>query len=205
MQNLYIIALKTIPVIDMGLFPFGSKRGKVKKMLEGNQIEIVVEQALKDKKTLNALFELLNEDNPGVVGDSLLVLTSILKQNKNIVIKNLKEEHILKCFRLTKSKNPYVKENAMVFLGFLMQESHDLFIKYRDRIIDEIKDALTSGNKNDKAFALLMIKEFKLAKLKPYVEELTGIQEKVILPFEGMKWIPLGEVAKDVLNEIRDN
>ena len=187
----------------MGLFSFGSKKNKVRKMLEDNRIETVVEQALKDKKILNALFDLLNEDNPGVVGDSLLVLTSILKQNKNIVIKNLKEGHILKCFRLTKSRNPYVKENAMVFLGFLMQESRDLFMKYRDRIIDEIKDALTSGNENDKAFALLMIREFKLTKLKPYVEELTGVQEKVILPFEGMKWIPLGEIAKDVLNEIK--
>lgn len=163
---------------------------------------MVVEQALKDKKLLNALFELLNEKNPGIIGDSLLVLTSILERDKNVVIQNLKKEHILKCLSLIKSRNPYVKENAMVFLGFLMRESPDLFIKYRDEVVAEIRDTLISGDKNDKAFALLMIKEFRIVEFKPYIGELVNVQEKVILPFEGMKWMPLGEIAKDVLREL---
>ena len=189
-------------MIDMGLFSFGSKKDKVRKMLESNQIEAVVERALKDKKILNALFELLNEKNPGIIGDSLLALTSILERDKNTVIKNLKKEHILKCFSLSKSRNPYVKENAMVFLNFLIKENPNLFVEFKNDVIAEIKDTLISGDKNDKAFALLMIKEFKIAELKPYVEELVNVQEKVILPFEGMKWVPLGEIAKDVLKEL---
>ncbi|NJE07776.1 hypothetical protein E3E31_04425 [Thermococcus sp. M39] len=186
----------------MGLFSFGSKKDKVRKMLESNQIERVVEQASRDKKILNALFELLNEGNPGIVGDSLLALTSILERDKNVVIKNLKKDYVLKFLDLVKSRNSYVKENAMIFLGFLMKENPELFIEYKGEIIDEIRDILMSGNKNDKAFASLMIKEFKLAELKPYVEELVNVQEKVILPFEGMKWIPLGEIAKDALREL---
>ncbi|MBO8174831.1 MAG: hypothetical protein H0Z18_06190 [Thermococcus sp.] len=186
----------------MGLFSFGSKKDKVRKMLETNQIEVVVEQALKDKKILNALFELLNEKNPGIIGDSLLALTSILERDKNVIIKNLKREYLLKCLDLTKSRNPYVKENAMVFLNFLIKENPNLFVEFKNDVIAEIKDTLISGDKNDKAFALLMIKEFKIAELKPYVEELVNVQEKVILPFEGMKWVPLGEIAKDVLKEL---
>ncbi len=186
----------------MGLFSFGSKKDKVRKMLETNQIEAVVEQALKDKKVINALFELLNEKNPGIVGDSLLALTNVLERDKNLIIRNLKIEHFLKSFDLVKSRNPYVKENAMVFLSFLIKENPSLFMEFKNDVIAKTKDVLLSGDKNDKAFALLMIKEFRIAELKPYVEELISVQEKVILPFEGMKWVPLGEIAKDVLKRL---
>lgn len=187
---------------DMGLFSFGSKKDKVRKMLETNQIEAVVEQALKDRKVINALFELLNEKNPGIVGDSLLALTNILERDKNLIIRNLRIEHFLKSFDLVKSRNSYVKENAMVFLSFLIKENPSLFTEFKNDVIAKTKDVLLSGDKNDKAFALLMIREFRIAELRPYVEELISVQEKVILPFEGMKWVPLGEIAKDVLRRL---
>jgi hypothetical protein len=47
----------------MGFLSFGSKKGKVRKMLEGDQIQLVVEEAGKDKKVREALFELLQDSN----------------------------------------------------------------------------------------------------------------------------------------------
>ncbi|WP_461865588.1 hypothetical protein [Thermococcus sp.] len=187
----------------MGLFSFGSKKDKVRKMLESNQIETVVEQALKDNKIINSLFELLNEKNPGIIGDSLLALTSILERNKEMLTRNLKKESILKCLDLVKVKNPYVKENAMMFLGFLMRENPEIFMDFREEIIRGIKETLELGDKNDKAFALLMIGEFKLSEFKPQVEELANVEDKIILPFEGMKWVPLGNIAKETLEKLR--
>ncbi len=187
----------------MGLFSFGSKKDKVRKMLEDNQIEVVVDQAMRDNKIVNALFELLNEKNPGIVGDSLLALTDLMGKNKDVLMRNLKKENVLKCFSLIKARNPYVKENAMMFLGFLMRENPEIFMNFRKEVIQGIKETIETGDKNDKAFALLMIREFKLSEFKSQVEELVNAEDKVILPFEGMKWVPLGDIAKETLEKLR--
>jgi len=62
----------------MAFLSFGSKKGKVQKMLEEGQFEVLIEEATKDKKIREALFELLSSDNPGVVGDALLTITNLL-------------------------------------------------------------------------------------------------------------------------------
>ncbi|WP_010477844.1 hypothetical protein [Thermococcus zilligii] len=186
----------------MPLLSFGSKTGKVKKMLESDQFQLVVEEATKDKKTREALFELLQDDNPGVVGDVLLTMVTLMGSNPDVIRPHLNGEAIKKLLSLVESKNSYVRENAMILLYSLAKNFPDLAAEYRSLIVEEAGRALESGDKNQKGFALILIGELGLRELEPKVRELVGVEDKVILPFEGKKWVKLGDIASETLEKL---
>lgn len=186
----------------MGLFSFGSKRDKVRKMLENEEMQEVVNQALKDKKVLDALIELLDDRVPGIKGDSLLVLTQVMEMNRNRV-RGYIDRLILKVMEVSRIRNPYVKENSMILAYKIAQEFPEDVMRRKEEITKSLEMLLDVGDKNDKAFALLMIKQLKLVELMQKVEELKAIQDKVLLPFEGYKWVPLGDIAKEVLEGLK--
>ncbi|WP_456398658.1 hypothetical protein [Palaeococcus sp. (in: euryarchaeotes)] len=197
-----IEVLKETLVIKMGLFSFGSKRGKVRKMLENEEMQEAVNQALKDKKVLDALIELLDDKVPGIKGDSLLILTQVMEIDKKKV-KGYIDRLILKVMEVSKTRNPYVKENSMILAYKIAQEFPEDVMKRKEEITKSLDTLLEEGDKNDKAFALLMIKQLELKELIPKVEELMEVQDKVLLPFEGYKWVPLGDIAKEVLEGLK--
>ncbi|ASJ03136.1 hypothetical protein A3L09_07660 [Thermococcus profundus] len=186
----------------MGFLSFGSKSGKVKKMLEGNQFQLVVEEALKDKKTRNALFELLDDVNPGVVGDALLAITTILDTKKDVLKNHLKEEEFKRLIKLIESSNPYVRENAMILAYSIVRHYPSFVSRYRKMIQEEIRKLLAEGDKNQKGFVLVIIGELGLKELEPDVKSLVGVEDKVILPFEGKKWVKLGDIASETLEKL---
>lgn len=186
----------------MGFLSFGSKKGKVRKMLESDQLQLVVEEAVKDKKTREALFELLADDNPGVVGDAVLAMVTLMDTRPDAIKPHLDREAIKKLLSLVESRNPYVRENAMILLYRLTEDLPDLAAKYRDLIMEEAKKALEAGDKNQKGFILILIGELGLKELEPRVRDLVGVEDKVILPFEGKKWVKLGDIASETLEKL---
>ncbi|ASJ06961.1 hypothetical protein [Thermococcus pacificus] len=188
----------------MPFLSFGSKKGKVKKMFESDQLQLVVEEATKDKKTREALFELLQDDNPGVVGDALLTMVTLMDTNPDAIRPHLNGDAIKKLLSLVESRNPYVRENAMILLYSLAKSLPDLAAKYRGLIIEEAERALESGDKNQKGFILILIGELGLKELEPRVRGLVGVEDKVILPFEGRKWVKLGDIASETLEKLSE-
>jgi len=186
----------------MGFLSFGSKKKKVRGMLESGQFEILVPEAIKDKKTMNAIIELLDDENPGIVGDALLSLTQILETDRNVLLKYLDEGNFRKLMGLIHSKNPYIRENAMLLAYDIIRTYPELARKYRSWIVEEIKRGLHEGKKDEKGFLLVVIGELKLSELKPVVEEFTGVEDKVVLPFEGKKWVTLGQIARETLEKL---
>jgi vesicle coat complex subunit len=189
-------------VIVMGFLSFGSKKGKVQKMLEEGQFDLLIEEALKDKKVREALFELLSSNNPGVVGDALLTITNILERDSKLLKEYLKEENFRKLLSLVESKNPYVRENAMVLAYSVIKAYPELMKKYRPWIVEEVARSLREGDKNQKGFVLVIIGELGLKELEPDVKSLVGVEDKVILPFEGKKWVKLGDIASETLEKL---
>ncbi|NJE60960.1 hypothetical protein [Thermococcus sp. 21S7] len=185
----------------MGFFSFGSKRGKVKKLIEGERFDEVVSVAVKDKKALDALIELLDDNAPGIRGDALLILGMIVKQRGEVV-----EPHVGKVFpkaiELTRNRNPYVKENAMILSYELIRRFPDKVRDMGDTVIKDLLEELNTGDKNTKGFALMLLGELGAGEARGYVEELVNVEDKVILPFEGKKWVPLGEIAKETLEKL---
>ncbi|MFA4700565.1 hypothetical protein [Pyrococcus kukulkanii] len=182
----------------MGLFSFGKKgKDKIKRLMEENKIDEVIEKALKDKKTVRDLVELLSDSNPGTVGDALFVLTTILRESPNSI--DVSWDLVDKVLSLVLSKNSYVKEGAMV-LTMEIIKVHGY--RFKDTIDKHVPRLLSEGDKNTVAFTLLLIKELSLSKYKEEVEKLTEVEDKIILPFEGMKWVKLGDIARDVLKEL---
>ncbi|WP_236627007.1 hypothetical protein [Palaeococcus pacificus] len=171
-------------------------------MIESEDIERAVNQALSDKKFLEALIELLEDDVPGIRGDAMLVLSEVISKESSTLKNKINDKFILKIIELSSQRNSYVKDNAMVLLNAMIQNYPEAMSKYRDKIAPKLIEMLEVGDKNDKAFALLMIKELKIKEAMPKVEELLEVQDKVILPFEGRKWVPLGEIAKEVLETL---
>ena len=186
----------------MPLFGFGSKKKKVREMLENGQFDLLVQEALKDKKTMRALFELLDDQNPGIVGDALLTITQILETDKNVLKEYINEESFKKLMNFVHSRNPYIRENAMMLSYGLIKEYPEIVGRYRGWIVEEIKKSLREGTKDQKGFLLVVIGELGLRELKPLVEELVNVEDKVVLPFEGKKWIPLGQIARETLERI---
>ncbi|NJE55275.1 hypothetical protein [Thermococcus sp. 21S9] len=186
----------------MGFLSFGSKKKKVRTMLESGQFELLVQDAIKDKKVMGAIVELLDDDNPGIVGDALLALTQILETNKDSVSKYLDENNFKKLMNLIHHRNPYIRENAMVLAYDIIKTYPELARKYRSWIVEEIKRGLREGKRDEKGFLLVVIGELGLSELKPLVEELTGVEDKVVLPFEGKKWVPLGQIARETLEKL---
>ncbi|NJF25937.1 hypothetical protein [Thermococcus sp. Bubb.Bath] len=186
----------------MGFLSFGLKKGKVQKMLEEGQFEVLIEEALKDKKVREALFELLSSNNPGVIGDALLTITNLLERDSKLLKEYLKEENFKKLLALVESKNPYVRENAMVLAYSVIKAYPELMKKYRSWIVEEVARSLREGDKNQKGFVLVIIGELGLKELEPDVKSLVGVEDKVILPFEGKKWVKLGDIASETLEKL---
>ena len=186
----------------MGFLSFGSKKDKIKKLIEEERFDDVTRQAIKDKKNLQGLVELLNDGNPGIVGDVLLLLTNILQESPQTLAPLMNTDTFKKLLSLMESRNPYVRENAMLFSYEVVRTFPEILTEYRDWIVEAIKRGLVEGNTNQKGFLLIVIGELKLSELRPYVEELANVEDKVILPFEGRKWVPLGEIAKEVLEKL---
>ncbi|MFA4639777.1 hypothetical protein [Pyrococcus kukulkanii] len=182
----------------MGLFSFGKKgKDKIKRLMEENKMDEVIEKALKDKKTVRDLVELLSDSNPGTVGDALFVLTTILRESPNSI--DVSWDLVDKVLSLVLSKNSYVKEGAMVFTMEIIKVHG---YRFKDTIDKHVPRLLSEGDKNTVAFTLLLIKELNLSKYKEEVEKLTEVEDKIILPFEDMKWVKLGDIARDVLKEL---
>jgi hypothetical protein len=186
----------------MGFLSFGSKKKKVRAMLEAGQFELLVQDAIKDKKVMRAILELLDDSNPGIVGDALLTLTQILETDGDALLKHLDENTFKKIKSLIHSGNPYIRENAMLLAYGIAKKYPELMEKYRPWLVEEIKRGLREGKRDEKGFLLVIVGELGLKELKPLVEELTGVEDKVVLPLEGKKWIPLGQIARETLEKL---
>ena len=186
----------------MALFGFGSKKKKVREMLENGQFDILVQEAIKDKKVLRALVELLDDPNPGVVGDVLLTFTQILEADRNALRDYMDEASFKRLMSLIHSRNPYIRENAMILAYGIIKKYPEIVNEYRQWIVEEMERSFKEGNKEQKGFILVVIGELKLSELKPLVEEFIDVEDKVVLPFEGKKWIPLGQIAKETLEKL---
>jgi hypothetical protein len=53
-----------------------------------------------------------------------------------------------------------------------------------------------------KGFLLVFIGELGLKEFEPEVKELVDVEDKVILPFEGKKWVKLGDIARETLEKL---
>ncbi len=186
----------------MGFLSFGSKKSKVQKMLEDGQFDLLIEEALKDKKVREALFELLSSNNPGVVGDALLTITNLVENSPDLVKGHFSEDIFRKILSLVESRNPYVRENSMTLAYTIVKKYPGLLNKYRAWIVDELRKLLDAGDKNQRGFVLMIIGELSLKELEPDVKSLVGVEDKVILPFEGKKWVKLGDIASETLEKL---
>jgi len=185
----------------MGFLSFGSKKNKIKKLIEEERFDNIIEMAMKDKKALDGLIELLDDSASGIRGDALLILGMIAEQ-KGEVLEPYINKIFPKAIELTKNKNPYVKENAMILSYELARRFPDRARALKDIIMDDLINELSEGDRNTKGFALLLIGELGAKEAKGYVEELVNVEDKVILPFEGRKWVPLGDIAKEILEKL---
>lgn len=183
----------------MALFSFGSKKGKVRKMIEEERMGEIIENALKDKKVVDALIELLDDRVMGIRGDALLLLSEVVSRNPGVLRGKMNDAFVSKLFSVAGSKNPYVRENAMVLLKGLTESGLDV---PRDSVLRGAVELIETGDKNQKAFGLLMIKAVNGKEALDSVEALLNVQDKVILPFEGYKWVPLGDIARDVMGHL---
>jgi len=186
----------------MPFLSFGSKKDKIKKLIVEERFDEILKSATKDKKTFQALIELLDEKTPGIIGDSLLILTNVLETNPELFREYASGEFFKKLISLTEHRNPYVRENAMVLSYRIIQAFPQLVSKHRDWIVETMKKTLHEGTKEQKGFLLVIAGELKLSELREEIEELTTIEDKVILPFEGKKWVPLGEIARETLEKL---
>lgn len=70
----------------MGLFSFGSKKNKIIKMLSEGELEKILHSAAKDPKYVDAVVELLNEENPGIRGDALLIIGELTIRHRDLMM-----------------------------------------------------------------------------------------------------------------------
>jgi len=186
----------------MALFSFGSKKDKIKKLIEEERFDEVIKSAVKDKKSFSGLLELLDDPNPGIVGDALLILTNILEADPGVFKAHVSEDLFRKLLDLMERKNPYVRENAMLLSYEIIKQFPEMISVHRQWIVDSIRKGLVEGTKDQKGFLLMVVSELKLSELRPEVEELLEVEDKVILPFEGKKWVPLKDIAREALEKI---
>ncbi|MDI3476413.1 MAG: hypothetical protein PWQ79_1540 [Thermococcaceae archaeon] len=185
----------------MGFLSFGSKKDKVKKLIEEERFEEIVEMASKDKKAFNAVFELLDESAPGILGDALLLITMVADRSPDAIEPHV-ETLFPKAVQLAKHRNPYVKENAMILAYELVGKFKGKIIPLRNRFAGELIEQLKTGDNNTKGFMMMLIGELKIDEARESIEELLNVEDKVILPFEGKKWISLGEIARETLEKL---
>ncbi|NJE01114.1 hypothetical protein [Thermococcus sp. JdF3] len=185
----------------MGLFSFGSRRGKIKKLIEEERFDEALAIVIKDKKALEGLIELLDESSPGIRGDALLLLGMVAERRGDLLEGRLRMV-FPKAVALTRDRNPYVQENAMVLSYELARRFGETVRALRAEVSDDIIRAVVEGGRNLKGFAALMAGQLGMTEARPYIEELVGVEDKVILPFEGRKWVPLGEIAREALEKL---
>ena len=186
----------------MGFLSFGSKKDKMRKLIEEERFDEVMRQAMKDKKALQGLLELLDDSNPGIVGDALLLLTNVLRDNPAAVKEHMTPEIFRKLITLMESRNPYVRENAMLLSYEIVKNFPGVTEQHRDWIVEAIRRGLREGTKDQKGFLLVVVGELGFRELRPEVEALLDVEDKVILPLEGKKWVPLGDIAKETLERL---
>ena len=186
----------------MGLFSFGSKKNKVIKMLSEGDLEGILHSAAKDPKYVDTIVELLNEENPGIRGDSLLLIGELTVRHKDLVMPYVEEGLPLTVLSLINDPDPYVKENAMQTFEFMLRYFPWVGEKFRNEITSLLLEILQVGDKNRKAFAILMLGRLKVKEALPLIAELKNVSDAVILPLEGIKWVPLGEIAKKIIKEL---
>ncbi len=186
----------------MGFLSFGSRKDKIKKLIEEERFDEVMRQALKDKKTIQGLLELLDDGNPGIVGDALLLLTNITRDNPSVIREYLTPETFKKLLFLMERRSPYVRENAMLFSYEIVRNFPEVTEQYRDWIVNAVRRELKEGTKDQKGFLLVVIGELGFRELAPDVEAFLNVEDKVILPIEGKKWVPLKDIAKETLEKL---
>ncbi len=186
----------------MGFLSFGSRKDKIKKLIEEERFDEVMRQALKDKKTIQGLLELLDDGNPGIVGDALLLLTNITRDNPSVIREYLTPETFKKLLSLMERRSPYVRENAMLFSYEIVRNFPEVTEQYRDWIVNAVRRELKEGTKDQKGFLLVVIGELGFRELAPDVEAFLNVEDKVILPIEGKKWVPLKDIAKETLEKL---
>ncbi|ALV63767.1 hypothetical protein ADU37_CDS20680 [Thermococcus sp. 2319x1] len=186
----------------MGLFSFGSKKNKVIKMLSEGNFEEALRSAAKDPKYVDAIVELLNEENPGIRGDALLLIGELTVRHKDLVMPYVEEGLPITVLSLINDPNPYVKENAMQSFEIMLRYFPWVGEKFRNEMTSLLLEILQTGDKNKKAFAILMLGKLKVKEALPLIEEFRNVSDTVILPLEGIKWVPLGEIAEKVIKEL---
>ncbi|ACS90978.1 HEAT repeat domain-containing protein [Thermococcus sibiricus] len=186
----------------MGLFSFGSKKNKVIKMISQGDLEEILISAMKDKKYVDAIIELLDEHKPGLRGDALLLLGELVSRHKDLMMEYIEDGLPVRVLLLVEDPDPYVKENAMQTFELMLRFFPWAEEMFRNEIVPLLMDILKNGDRNRKAFAMLMLKKLKVKEALPLIAELVNVEEAVILPFEGIKWVPLGEIAKEVIKEL---
>ncbi len=186
----------------MGFLSFGSKKDKIKKLIEEERFDEAIRSTLKDKKSFTGLLELLDDQNPGIVGDALLILTNIMETDPEVFKHHVSEDLFKKLLDLMQRRNPYVRENAMLLSYKLIKQFPEMVSAHRQWIVDSVRRGLIEGTKDQKGFLLMVVSELKLSELRPEVEELLNVEDKVILPFEGKKWVPLKDIAREALEKL---
>ncbi len=186
----------------MGFLSFGSKRDKLRKMLESERFDEVLLMITKDKKARKELLALLNDKNPGVRGDVLLTLSMFLERDQREFSSLLNEDLFKTLYSMMETRNPYVRENAMILSSKMLARFPHLVDQYRSWLVEAIKKKLVEGDLTDKGFAIIVAGEMRLSELEPQIEELTSVEDKVVLPFEGKKWIKLGDLAREALEKL---
>ncbi|WP_167905936.1 HEAT repeat domain-containing protein [Thermococcus sp. CX2] len=185
----------------MGFLSFGSKKDKIKKLIEEERFNDILTMVLKDKKALDGLIELLDDSVPGIRGDALLILGTIAEQRSDVLEPYL-EKVFPKAIELTKNRNPYVKENAMVLSYELVRRFRTRILGLKGTIVSDLIEELKEGDKNIRGFALMLLGELDAKETREYVEEFVNVEDKVILPFEGKKWVTLGQIARETLEKL---
>lgn len=186
----------------MGLFSFGSKKNKVIKMLSEGDLEGILLSAAKDPKYVDSIIELLNEENPGIRGDALLLIGELTVRHKDLIMPYVEEGLPITVLSLINDPDPYVKENAMQTFELMLRYFPWVGEKFKNEIVSLLLEILQVGDKNRKAFAILMFGRLKVKEALPVIEEFRTISDTVILPLEGIKWVPLGEIAEKVIKEL---
>ncbi|NPA47839.1 MAG: hypothetical protein GXO14_04250 [Thermococci archaeon] len=188
----------------MGFLSFGSKKDKIKKLLEEERFDEVLAMITKDKKARNDFLSLLDDENPGVRGDALLTL-SMLIENDRAVFSDIVDERLFKkLYLMMNTRNPYVRENAMILSSRMLKAFPDLVRVHRRWLVEAIKRELKEGDNFGRGFAIVAAGELRLKELAGVIENFTGVEDKVVLPFEGKKWVKIGDLAREALERLSE-
>lgn len=186
----------------MGLFSFGSKKNKIIKMLSEGELEKILHSAARDPKYVDAVIELLKEGNPGIRGDALLLVGELTVRHKELMMPYVEEGLPITVLSLINDPDPYVKENAMQSFEAMLKYFPWVGEKFKNEMASLLIEILRTGDKNRKAFAIIMLGRLNVKEALPVIEEFRNISDTVILPLEGIKWVSLGEIAEKVIKEL---